>query len=407
MKDNTNKFNYFCLPLIKYKTDKLFRFYYKNYSSIIPTIELFENEDVNKTEQIIGYNKLLLKIFELNNIEITDNIEITSNLLLEKIKIVYPIEFYPSVFDIYVSDSEKINNENLNSIKLILPFKKFQNLYFSLKKYSETELLTLQLFKQKIRIPGTEDFQSFLYDSYFLNTAFLIQQLFSKHKIFKYEIFDSMKKLFCLLFIDETLTLEEIFELHPEKYEEHINNNFMNMNKIVFYHTVELTILDLIGICDQLNKKIPHIVDLNIKLKKQFNNSFKNNVLSKFPTLFFGQGEYNFNIYLNNEKTDIIDISQLEEIKIINTLNNWIYSKESKINVDSQITNIFEFEKLEETTKTLTYELKDMIKTNKELQQYDLLEYSDLKSIITVFTEKNYIKDMESLIEETLNETEI
>jgi hypothetical protein len=328
-------------------------------------------------------------------------------LLLEKIKIVYPIEFYPSIFDIYVSDSEKINIENLNSIKLRLPFKKFQDLYFSLKKYSETELLTLQFFKQKIRIPGTEDFQSSLYASYFLNTTFLMQQLFSKHKIFKHEIFDSMKKLFCLLFIDETLTLEEIFELHPEKYEEHINNNFMNMNKLVFYHTVELTILDLIGICDQLNKKIPHIVDLNINLKKQFNNSFKNNVLSKFPTLFFGQGEYNFNIYLNNEKTDIIDISQLEEIKIINTLNNWIYSKESKINIDSQITNIFEFEKLDETTKTLTYKLKDMIKTNKELQQYDLLEYSDLKSIITVFTEKNYIKDMESLIEETLNETEI
>jgi glutaredoxin 2 len=112
-------------------------------------------------------------------------------------------------------------------------------------------------------------------------------------------------------------------------------------------------------------------------------------------------------IYILIYLGDSFDIEQLYLEHISSNNNKEFYPDNTKININSQITNIFEFNWKQKDNEYIG-ELTDMIKTNDEIKTYNNLLSVDtvLEKFNNLINDTDYFNNMEQIIEETLNESE-
>lgn len=405
-----NNIKYLCLPLFKLHDLNMPGIIIDDKLDNIPVDDIkYIHPDTKKQYNFINYNKLLTKIFEKYNVLNESNkINVPFNILNKTIKIFYPIEFDVSKYNIFFETANKkiINFSSYNSLSKYTPFEKLKRIYLDLKHVDDFDEITMIIFKQQIT--QRPNFENYNFDTYnfnlYANTINFYMQVNNKFKIYKHECLSEITKLLQFVLTKQQINLSEIFESEDEKIKLKINE-FINTyhNKLNFIHTVNLTVLDLIFICDTLSKKIPYIYELYNFIKSQIQQNTDFNALYYFPTLFFGSSPYNYNLYLDYNEKDKILIDHLDEFNVKSEDNKWMYGEQLKINNNSQLTNIVDFFITPQKNKFQII-LKDMILNNEILSKYKLVSKNSVYKKYNIVSINNIINDMENLIGDTLNE---
>lgn len=420
-----NNLKIYCLPFFKKKNDYTYRYMFNDKKYIIPNNNIFENKILcpftNEKLQIIDYKQILKNILKQYNIDLVKNNIISNDILNKKITIEFPISYNPAIYDVFIHDSDDIISLkqkllclNINCFNQLTIFEKLKLIYRMCNEYTdENKELILYYFKNPKFLSTIYDLNTDkVFFNLYKNTYFYNQQIDYKQKTTKKEILTSLLTFLQLILIDNSLTLSQIFDSNNQIYKDIINTklNDGKQNKNIFiHHKIEITLLELIVTCDQLDKKMSHIISLYEAFKAKHSENIFYNIICRSPIMFNGQPDFNVYLYARDKNTkDSLFLNDLKKYYLTNSLIKWIYPENSKINYNTQITNIFDFTIESHINNMNIYVLNDMILPNDKIKQYDILSNSDILNTTILLNSDDYINDMEKIIEkEFYYDTEI